>query len=310
MADTTGKGNEFGELIESWMKIAQNCWLEMGKGSEETLSGAGLSFDFDTDGEGTDDDKFKTYKTWQSSVNNFSSLLKIMMAPENQESLSKSFFAFTEGMAEVTGESLENIAEFQSQLVKSFTKVGEHTKAYSFDDLDRSAFESFRELYKTEFQKYLNIPKIGLPREFHEQLSHLTDTSNIFSSYLAELFYLFTLPIEKSNRVMQRKMKEMIERGELGADSKQLYNEWIKVLEGHYMELLKSKDYTEVLDNTIGSLAAYKNVKTDVTNVFLKQLQIPTSRDMDEVYKDLYQMKKKIKELSKKVARLESQSKA
>ncbi|MGB3211020.1 MAG: poly(R)-hydroxyalkanoic acid synthase subunit PhaE [Desulforhopalus sp.] len=316
MANTTGQKkdsgqvNDFGKLVESWMDMAQAFWKDVGAKQEEGFSGIGLNFDFDTGNDGADENKYKTYKTWEASVNNFNSIVKIMMAPENQENVSKGILAFTEGLAEAAGESLENFAEFQGQIVKSFTKVGEQTKAYNFDNLDRTAFESFRDLYKTEFQKYLHIPKIGLPREFHEQLSQLTDKSNIFSSYLVELFYLFTLPFEKTNRVMQQKVKQMLENGEFAEDSKQVYSEWIKILEGHFMELLKSREYTEVLNNTITSFAAYKSVKSDVIDVFLKELQIPTTRDMDEVYKDLYQMKKKIRALSRQVEELQNGSKA
>jgi len=310
MAGTTRQENEFGGLMESWMEIAQSFWQNIGGSQEETLSGIGLNFSSDTGEEGPDGEKYKTYKTWETTFSNFNSLLAMMMAPENQENLAKNFLAFSEGLTEATGESLENIAEFQSQMVRSFSKVGEHTKAYNFDDLDRSVFTSFRELYTTEFQKYLQMPKLGLPREFQERLSLLTDKSNLFSSYLIELFYLFSLPFEKTNRVMQQKIKQMLEKGEFSEDSKQTYNEWIKVLEGHFMELLKSAEYTEVLNNTITSLADYKSVKSDVTDIFLKELQIPTSRDMDEVYKDLYQMKKKISELSRQVEKLQHELKA
>ena len=216
---------------------------------------------------------------------------------------------FAEAMAHAAGDSLENFTEFQSQAVRNFAKINEHTKAYNFDDLDHDAFESFRKLYQSELQKYLQIPKIGLPREFHEHLSQLTDKSNIFSSYLLEFIYLFSLPFERTNRVMQKRIQHMLENGTFVEDSKQVYNDWIKSLEGNFMELLKSKEYTNVLDKTITSLAAYKSVKTNVVDVFLKEMQIPTSREMNDIYKELYQMKKKIKDLNLKIEKLQNSQK-
>jgi hypothetical protein len=38
-----------------------------------------------------------------------------------------------------------------------------------------------------------------------------------------------------------------------------------------------------VLNDFIGSLADYKNVKNEVTSAFLKDLQIPTNKEMDAV---------------------------
>jgi class III poly(R)-hydroxyalkanoic acid synthase PhaE subunit len=306
MTDTTRQDNEMGRLVESWMAMAQNFWQDMGANREEGLGSSGLNFDFTGNGNQGDENKYKTYKTWEASVNNSISFLKLMTAPENQDTLYRSVLTYTEALTQAAGDSLENFTEFQSQVVKSFAKVGEHTKAYNLDDLDHSTFESFRELYRSELQKYLKIPKIGLPREFHERLSELADKSNIFSSYLLELIYQFTTPFEKTNRAMQTKIKGMLEGGEVVEDTRQVYNEWIKVLEGHFMELLKSREYTDVLNNTITSLAAYKGVKNEVTDVFLKEMQIPTGREMDEVYKDIYQMKRKIRELSRQVEKLQN----
>lgn len=310
MTDTTSQGNEIGRLVETWMAMGRNFWRDMSANREEGLGSSGLNFDFTANGDQADENKYKTYKTWEASVNNSISFLKLMSAPENQDTLYRSVMTYTEAMTQAAGDSLENFTEFQSQVVKSLAKVGEHTKAYNFDDLDHSAFESFRELYRSELQKYLRIPKIGLPREFHERLSELADKSNIFSSHLLELIYQFSTPFEKTNRAMQAKIKGMLEGGEAVEDTKQVYNDWIKALEGHFMELLKSREYTDVLNNTITSLAAYKGVKNDVVDVFLKEMQIPTGREMDEVYKDIYHMKKKIRELTKQVEKLQNESNA
>lgn len=310
MTDTTQQSNDINRLVESWMATAQNFWRDMGVNREDGLGSSGLNFDFAANGGEADDNKFKTYRTWETSVNNSISFFKLMAAPENQETLYRSILTTTEALTHAAGDSLDNFTEFQSQVVGSLAKVGEHTKAYNFDDLDHTAFESIRELYRTELQKYLKIPKVGLPREFHERLSDLTDKSNIFSSHLIELIYQFSTPFEKTNRVMQEKIKKMLEGGEIAEDPKQVYNEWIKILEGHFMELLKSREYTDVLNSTITSLAGYKGVKNDVIDVFLKEMQIPTGREMDEVYKDIYHMKRKIRELTRTVEKLQNQLEA
>ncbi len=306
MTESATQGNEFGKLVESWMEVSKSFWQEIGAKQGESFGVSGINFDFFKNEETEfDEEKYKAYKTWETSVNNFTSFLKILSAPKDQEELSKGVIAFTEAIAQATGDALENFTEFQTQMVKSFAKVGEHTKAYTLDELDHSAFESFRDLYRSEFQKYLNIPKIGLPREFHEKLSQLADKYTLFYSHLIELLFYFSLPFEKTNRAMQKKIKKMLDQGEMVDNSKEAYGEWIRMLEMNFMELLKSSEYTEVLNNTIISLASCKNVRRDVISIFLKDLQIPTSVEMDEVYKTLYQMKKKIRELSRQVEELQ-----
>jgi len=305
MTDHTRQGNEMHKIMEAWMETGKRFWQDMGAQQGQQDRSAGTSpFNFARACDDTDDQKHRTYRAWETSVSNFTSFFKLMSAPENRDELLKSATTFTEAMVQATGESLEHISEFQSQLIMSAAKINEHTKAFNLDDLNHEAFESFRELYRAELQKYFQMPKIGLPREFCEQLSQMADRSNIFSSHLAELLYLFAVPIERANHTMQEKTKRMLDRGEFIEDYKQAYNEWIKILELHYAELLKSKEYTHVLNNTINSLAEYKNIKHEVMRFFLKDMQVPTNKEMDEVYKDLYQMKKTIKELKANISAL------
>ncbi len=304
MLDTAQQGNEMVTLFKAWLETGRNIWQNFDSGPEKTQQGHDFNFNFATSEESLGE-KYKTYRTWETSVNSYLSFVKLVTAPENQQAILKNTNNYFEAIAEAAGDSMENFTEFQSQLIKSFATVGEYTKAYNLDDLDHASFESFRELYRTEFQKYFRIPKIGLPREFHEQLSTLVDKSNIYFSHLVELVYLFLIPFEKTNLEMQHKVKRMLENGEFPDDYKQGYADWIKMLEGNYMELLKSQEYTHVLNDFIGSLAAYKSVKNEVVSVFIKDLQIPTNKEMDEVYKDIYIMKRKINELTRQVKTLQ-----
>ena len=304
MADTNSQGSEITKLFDSWLDTANKFWKDIEKSRDDGLKWGDINLNFSTADE-TDSEKHRTYKAWETSINNFTSFLKIMAAPENQEAMAKSSTAFTEALGHAAGESFENLLEFQGNLIQSLARASEYTKSYNIEDLDHTVFESFRDLYKNEWQKYLHIPKIGLPREMHEQIADLVDKANIFHSYLGELFYLFSLPFEKTNFVTQQRIKSMLEKGEIDNEPAQFYNEWIKILEGNFMQLLKSEEYTGLLSSLIRSLAEYKEIKNDVTNMFLKELQIPTNRDMDEVYKELYVMKKKVAELSRKLEKLE-----
>lgn len=305
MSDTAQQDNEMATLFEAWLDAGRKFWQDSGFDSRAANNENDFSFNFTQDYEEENDGRYKTYRTWETSVNSYFSFLKLMTSPDNLQELLKSSNTYFEAMIEASGDSMENFTEFQSQLIKSFTTMGEHTRDFNLDDLNHASFESFRELYRSEFQKYFNIPKIGLPREFHEQLSALVDKSTIYFSHLFELIYLFSIPLEKTNRVMQLKYEKMLEKGEIPTDFKQGYGEWIKILEGHYMELLKSQDYTLVLNNFIKSLAAYKNVRNEVINFLIKDLQIPTNKEMDEVYKDIYLMKRKIKDLTSQIEGLQ-----
>ncbi|SDO37651.1 poly(R)-hydroxyalkanoic acid synthase subunit PhaE [Desulforhopalus singaporensis] len=301
--DTQQNASDITSLFETWIKTTKLFWHDFSaeKTNSEKQTSQTVHPGFHE--EKIRDEEHKAYRSWESATNNFLLFLQYMTTPENREVIMKSGATFADALMHAATDSFENLTSFHNQLLQVFAKINKHS-TYNFDDLDHGSFESFRELYRTEIQKYLQIPKIGLPREYQERISRFVDRSSLFNSHLAELLYLFAIPLEKANRTMQDKINEMIERGELSEDLQEGYKEWVKILEGYYMELLKSSEYTHALNDTIQSLAMYKEAKDDVAAVMLKELQIPTNKEMDEVYKDLYQMKKTVNALRTEVIEL------
>ena len=97
-------------------------------------------------------------------------------------------------------------------------------------------------------------------------------------------------------------MANMADRGPLDEKSKTYYNLWIKSLEGHYMELFQTSEYAEAMRKTLHALHEFTNAKQAVIDDGLKQLNIPTFRDVDELSKEIYLLKKRIRELEKRVS--------
>lgn len=307
MATSAQQGQELTDIFDSWVKYTVGFLGDMGTSPEQMASMTGIKLDFIPQDEAEKGDEHSSFRSWEDGLKNMAAVLKLMAAPDNQEALAKGLTAYSEVMAHTTGESIENLLEFQSSALKGLAKMGEHTKAFSIDELDHTAFESYREWYINEFQKYLYTPKIGLPRELHEKSSTLVDKTHIFQTHLAELLFLFTLPLAKANRMMQKKFKAKLKDGEIPEDSSEVYNQWIRELEEHYLELLKSEEYTKVLNHTITSLVDYRELKTDLMSGVLKQMQIPSNKEMDEVYKDLYQMKKQIRMMGREIEKLKNE---
>ena len=72
------------------------------------------------------------------------------------------------------------------------------------------------------------------------------------------------------------------------------------------MSLFKTEEYRQALSRLIDETAAFKITGNDVLTEFLEFLPIPTNREMDEVYKELYTLKKQTRQANKKISDLES----
>ena len=275
-----------------WMDSARGIWENMAKLGADAPRNFGIP--------GKSQQK-KMQKSWETGGKMFQSMMAGLGKPESVEEMLKGLDAAPELVTGLARQSWESYFDLQKQWMERAAKAGRATKAYSFEDIDQDTFKSLRALYEKEIQKFLHVPQLGLNRFHQEKFNRLVDNQALFQTSLGEFLYMFYVPIEKTTGVMQEKLEEMAEAGEIHEDFKVYYNMWIKILEGHYMTLLKSPEYVQVMDSTIESLVDYKAAKEDFLCDMLQNLPIPTNREMDALYKELHVLKKKFRELSRKL---------
>jgi hypothetical protein len=74
------------------------------------------------------------------------------------------------------------------------------------------------------------------------------------------------------------------------------------------MDLFTSSEWRQSLCRVVEEAASFKMSKNEIMMDFMQSLPIPTNRDMDEVYKELYTLKKMVKDLLKKNKQQESKA--
>ena len=67
------------------------------------------------------------------------------------------------------------------------------------------------------------------------------------------------------------------------------------------MELFRSPEWHQSLNRLIDEAANFRISRNEILMDFLQFLPIPTNKDMDDVYKELYHLKKTVKEMAKKM---------
>ncbi|MEE4356710.1 MAG: poly(R)-hydroxyalkanoic acid synthase subunit PhaE [Desulfococcaceae bacterium] len=294
---TEKKKNEAGAelLFADWMKSVTDFWGEMVKTEGGIPDIFGLPSSVKPKG------IRQTQKSWETGSKIFQAVFSSFSSPENMEAFFKGTDTLPDFFTSVQRQAWDGIFDLQKKWMERMARIGQETKAYSFEDIDQETFKTLRKIYENEFRKFLHIPTLGLNRFQQERMNNLIDKYAIFRTSVSELLYMFYVPIEKTGAVMQEQIEEMAEKGELFTDFKDYYNMWIRILEGHYMTLLQSPEYTEVMDNAIQANVDYVKAKEAVMYDQLQKFPIPTNKDMDELCKDVYLLKKKVRELTKKL---------
>jgi hypothetical protein len=156
-------------------------------------------------------------------------------------------------------------------------------------------------VFKEEFQKNLNMPTLGLTRFYQERMNKTLDTYAAFQASLSEFFQLISIPMKNAFDALNEETGKTFRDVRVGDyDHQSLYRLWIEKLEQNFMSLLKSQKYTETLAKTLDALHEYREAKKNFTLDILKEWPIATTQDIDEISKDLYQLKKRVNTLERR----------
>jgi len=280
-------------LLEAWMKSATRFWDSMAKAWTGPLSAS------ETPKPPGGAHESRARESMGSTLRMWQTISSTMIEPGAMDSLFQGINALPEVLTKTAQTGWEKFFAFQRQWFERAGKIGERTEAYKFDNLDQDAFRAWAEIYEEEFRKFLNVPQLGLTRAYQERMGRFTDRFNLFQGAMAQFIYLLYLPMEKSFKVMQERLEALSREKQLPENSQDYYRMWVKILEGHFMTLFKSSEYTQVLGKTLSAMEDFMVAKNEMLQDFVQMLPVPTQKDMDGLYKELYFLKRRVKQLEK-----------
>ncbi len=240
-------------------------------------------------------------ESFQATAKMAQAVLGAMSGPEALESFQKATRVTPDLALGFAQSCLKGFANFQGEMLEWLEKRSDAKDPFDAQAMDKEFLRQWTEAYEDEFSQYLKVPQIGLGRFYQERAMHAADKLNVFQSAFSEFLHVLYLPIEKSIKSLQEKMTEMAQADEpLDDKPKTYYNLWIRLLEGHYMELFKQQEFIDTLHKTLGALEEYSSAKHAVVKDLLKMYAIPSHEDLDELYKEIYLLKKRMRAHEKK----------
>ncbi len=158
-------------------------------------------------------------------------------------------------------------------------------------------FNMWRTIYETQFQKYFQVPQLGLTREYQERVIRMLDQFNLFQTSFTEFIGQLNQPFQASLESMQEKLAEMAEAGEMPDDPDAYYRIWIKLLEEQFTFLFQTPEYAKTLSGTMAALSSFSKAKDAVLEDLIKDLPVAPRSELDELAKEVYKLKKRIRRL-------------
>ena len=193
----------------------------------------------------------------------------------------------------------------QNQWMEKIAEVGKRTGKLSPDHLDEQLLALWNETYDKEIRRYLKMPAIGLGRFYQERAARFVDSFVVFTNAWEAFLQILGEPVEQTSRDLKQKVEELSASGSLPEDPHEIYNLWVKVLEGHYMTLFKSERYGKVMGRASDTYADFIMARNALLEDFLRILPVATERDSHDLYKEIYDLNKQVKQLTRQVTTLE-----
>ncbi len=298
--ENTTNGINSEQIVNTWINSASKVWESIVQKSKKNDDGrSSASADTDTGHE--------SFKAWEPAMKTWNEFASAMNKKEMIDSMVEGNRAGTENFHKLLKSGLEGFSFFQKRWLESAKNIQGIFNSHPIENLGGSEiFDLFTDIYKKEISKFFSIPPLGLSREYQAKIQQVIDKSNIFHVKLLEFLYFLYIPFEKSFKVVQDSLASLADEGTLPDDSKQYYQMWLKQLENHYMSMFKSTEYRTALGKVVDAMSDFMSARQQIIQDSMKSFGIPVENDLDELYKDIYTLKKRIRSLEREAEKKES----
>jgi class III poly(R)-hydroxyalkanoic acid synthase PhaE subunit len=166
-------------------------------------------------------------------------------------------------------------------------------------------FELWLKAYEATYGKLIETPAVGPTRERIEKVRKTVDTSvNLYAAWMQSVASFQSVFAEATRRTRQHSV-EHAEEGETPLSSRDYYELWMETFSETFKEFLSSPAFASDLGHLTSLSVDYQKCNQEMleSNV-LKPMAVPTRTEIDEINKEVYMLKKTVKDLNKRVAEL------
>lgn len=160
-------------------------------------------------------------------------------------------------------------------------------------DIHNRLSRQWLELYQKHVGQYLAAPQLGLSREALQQTNASISAYHGFMGAAGDFFVMFSTPLKKSMDRLQAALQNEDRMNEGLSSAEDVYNLAVKILDKEYDDWLKSPEGVKSVAGLVEKFLEYRQSLNPVRETWLKSLSIPSKAEMEDVYKGIYELKKK-----------------
>jgi hypothetical protein len=311
---------QFQSMNNAWTNMYSN-WTNTLNNTFENLSSTmknGLNKDMFSSMYHSNNVFMKMNETFQPMMKAFNSngfnaeQLKNMMTAEFYKNMTEKMFEgffpkndFTK-MFETIQTNMKNMmgnsTSFSKEIVDNYNNAMKNIPAM-FTNLDMTKMmhtsQEMLEAYNKPFAQMMKMMAPGKEKQMLENMVETMDKINVYQTKQAQLQYLLYTTAQKA---MENSIKNNFDKTTDGTEItnfNQFFTEWVSTNENAYTSLFATEEFSQLKAEVT---ALGMSIKKDYDNQLVSSLEntpFAFKSDMDEVYKNLYDLKKMVKQMQK-----------
>ncbi|MBN1548772.1 MAG: hypothetical protein JW902_19130 [Syntrophaceae bacterium] len=148
-------------------------------------------------------------------------------------------------------------------------------------------------IIRQELARCFQITPVGPLRQYQEKTARFLQALTEWEAACTAFSILMNRPLEEAFAGIE----ERIRTEEKDVPDENLFPLWIKLLEARYMDLYRSDEFMANLHKTLQAVTSVSKAREGLMEDVLKSSHIPTPRDMDDLYQELYLLRKRLEKL-------------
>ncbi|MBW2433115.1 MAG: hypothetical protein JRF36_05905 [Deltaproteobacteria bacterium] len=153
--------------------------------------------------------------------------------------------------------------------------------------------QQYFSLYQANIGKLAGVPQFGIHREAQHQIMAAIDSYHRFTGSVGDFLLKFSMPLKDAMNMLQQAIRDRDAAGDGFKSAKEIYDFAVDILEKRYDEYIKSPEGVQNVVDLVEKYLDYKKKQNIARDIWFRLLSIPTRKEMEDVYKGIYDLKKK-----------------
>jgi polyhydroxyalkanoate synthase subunit PhaE len=165
---------------------------------------------------------------------------------------------------------------------------------------------SWNLLYEESFGSLMQTPFLGLPRELNGKiLQGFEAWRNLYKASIDYQVVLGDIQV-KSFEALMKKLVSLTEEGKTVKDWREFQKIWSEVADDVFEKAFFDEHNLKIRGKFLNSLNYYRIQQQELMEISMKMTNLPLRTEVDEIHKNMYELRKEVKRLKKVVEKYES----